>query len=371
MESKLHLPNNFVKDGCGVVLVRADGSKQIGMGHLYRAYLLSNMFRDKLGMRAKLIMRNDLAAEKFLGDRDIETIPLPESITINEEIELLKEITEIEQPLLYVLDVLEQDINKSYVKAVRGFGCPVVAISDDSLRRVIDADIVINGNPNQIGQDYSDTLGKYLLGPMYFLMDQGYENIKVKVPSGYVQKILLTFGGSDHNNLLFRVLDTLEGMKRKLSVLIIASEGSGYVDRLQKYIKQSNIPCELFVGVSSLVPFWEQCDLAITAAGNTLFERIAARLPGATLCQLDRQMEIADRFESLDVNINLGSGQNVSDDILSKRIADFIDNRELHHLQYLKSPQIIDGKGLRRFISEVQSLLNIYQDGLRETDKTI
>ncbi len=84
MESKLHLPNNFVKDGCGVVLVRADGSKQIGMGHLYRAYLLSNMFRDKLGMRAKLIMRNGLAAEKFLGDRDIDTIPVPESITINE-----------------------------------------------------------------------------------------------------------------------------------------------------------------------------------------------------------------------------------------------------------------------------------------------
>jgi spore coat polysaccharide biosynthesis predicted glycosyltransferase SpsG len=123
--------------------------------------------------------------------------------------------------------------------------------------------------------------------------------------------------------------------------------------------------------MKSLIPFWGQCDVAITAAGNTLFERIATRLPGATLCQLERQVEIADRFESLGVNLNLGFGPVISDDILRKRITDFIDNRKLQRLQYQKSPEIVDGRGLERFGNEIKRLLEGHCNELRKTGKGI
>lgn len=352
-------------------LIRADGSKSIGLGHISRACLISDMLQQRFGLEPKLVTKKNLSSEYFIRERGIDTILLPEESTVEDEILFFRRFAEKETTSLIVLDVLDHDINISYTKAVRELDCPVIAVTDDSQHRVIDADVIINGNPSQLGQDYSGESGRYLIGAKYFIMDSKYESIEAKEPEGDVKNILLTFGGGDHNNLSFRVLDIIEGMKRKLSVMVVASKASGYVERLQECLKRLTIPTQLFVDVKSLVPFWEQCDIAITAAGNTLFERIATRLPGATLCQLDRQMEIADRFESLDVNINLGSEQNVSDDILSKRIADFIDNRELHHLQYTKSPQIIDGKGLRRFNSEVQSVLETYQDGLRETDKTI
>jgi len=352
-------------------LIRADGSKSIGLGHISRACLVSDMLQQRFGLEPKLVTKKNLSSGYFISEREIDTILLPEESTVEDEILFFRRFVGKESPSLFVLDVLDHDVNISYTKAVRELGCPVIAVTDDSQHRVIDVDVIINGNPSQLGQDYSGEPGRYLIGPKYFVMDSKYENIEAKEPEGDVKNILLTVGGSDHNNLLFRILDIIERMKRELSVMVVVSKASGYVDRLQEYLKQLTIHTQLFVDVKSLVSFWEQCDIAITAAGNTLFERIATRLPGATLCQLDRQMEIADNFESLEVNVNLGSAQNVSDDILSKRIADFIDNRELHHLQYMKSPQIIDGKGLRRFNSEVQSVLEIYQDGLRETDKTI
>lgn len=352
-----------------IVFIRADGSKSIGLGHISRACLVSNMLQKSFGLKPKLVTKKDPSTECFIRQRGIDTILLSESFSEKEEIELLLQITETEKPSLFVLDVLEQDINTSYMKAIRKLDCPVIAIIDDSNHRVIDADVIINGNPKQLGQNYSGESGRYLLGPLYFLMDSAYGSVKVRKPEGDIKKILLTFGGGDHNNLLFRVLDTLEKMKRSLSVLVITSKASAYVGRLQEYLKQLTIPSELFVDVSSLVSFWEQCDLAITAAGNTLFERIATRLPGATLCQLDRQMEIANCFESLDVNMNLGFGRNVSDDILRKRITDFIDNNELHHLQYQKSQKVVDGKGLDRLNNEIQSLLRAHYDELRRTDK--
>ena len=352
-------------------LIRADGSKTIGLGHISRACLVSNMLQQRFGLEPKLVTKKNLSSEYFIREREIDTILLPEESTVEDEILFFRRFVGKETPSLIVLDVLDNDTNISYTKAVRELECPVIAVTDDSQHRVIDADVIINGNPSQLGQDYSGVSGRYLIGPKYFIMDSKYENIEAKEPEGDVKSILLTVGGSDHNDLLFRILDIIERMKRELSVMIIVSKASGYVDHLQEYLKRLTMHTQLFVDVKSLVSFWEQCDIAITAAGNTLFERIATRLPGATLCQLDRQMEIADNFESLGVNVNLGSEQNVSGDILSKQIADFIENREQHHLQYMKSPQIIDGRGLRRFNSEVQSVLEIYQDGLRETDKTI
>jgi UDP-2,4-diacetamido-2,4,6-trideoxy-beta-L-altropyranose hydrolase len=353
-----------------VVLIRADGNKSVGMGHLSRACLISNMLRGRFALNPKLITKRNQSVEYFIRQRGVETILLPESISEGEEIELLSQIAETEKPLLFVLDVLEQDINTSYMKAVKISGCPVIAITDDSNHRVIDADLIINGNPNQLDQDYSRESGRYLLGPMFFLMDSAYGNIEVKEPGGDIERILLTFGGSDHNNLLFRVLNSLEKMNRKLSVLVITSKASEYVERLQEYLKQLTIPTECFVDVDSLAPFWERCDLAITAAGNTLFERIAVRLPGATLCQLYRQMEIADYFESLYVNVNLGFGQNISDHVLYKRISDFIDDNKRHRLQYQETQKVLDGNGLNRLKNEVQSLLKVYYDELRRTGRT-
>ena len=50
--------------------------------------------------------------------------------------------------------------------------------------------------------------------------------------------------------------------------------------------------------------------------GNTLFERITSGTPGATLCQLERQNQIAYNFEEIGCNINLGIWNKVNSSII-------------------------------------------------------
>jgi spore coat polysaccharide biosynthesis predicted glycosyltransferase SpsG len=343
-----------------VVLIRADGSKAIGMGHLNRACLLANMLKERFGLLTKVVMKDDSAAKVFLHQHaleELEVITLPSYISVVQEISMLIGHMEKEKASLLIVDILEQETNPEYLKSVRGYGCPVVAITDDSQRRELDADITVNGNPAQIGQDYSDKAGRYLLGPMYFLMDPIYGRIKVKEPDGNVKKILLTLGGSDHNNLLFRILDALEKKAGQISVLIVTSMATGYLNQLENHLKALSISSELFVDVNTLAPLWGKCDLAVTAGGNTLFERIASRLPGATICQLERQMKIADCFQSLGVNFNLGFGPDLSEETLVNKISEFLSDRELHVMEYQKSPEIIDGQGLNRLADEMKILL--------------
>ena len=222
-------------------------------------------------------------------------------------------------------------------------------------RREIGADIVLNGNPCQSEHDYSGVPGRYLVGPRYFLMDPGYGSAAVRPPKKDVKNILLTVGGSDHNDLLFTLLRAFESFGDPYHVKIFSTSSTGYAERLKARLLTSSLSHELFLDVKSLAPFWAGCDAAVTAGGNTLFERIATRLPGATLCQLELQMKIAGAFERMGVNLNLGFGPDIDEGALARKLKLFLNDFDARASQYEKAADIIDGRGLEHLMQAVDT----------------
>jgi spore coat polysaccharide biosynthesis predicted glycosyltransferase SpsG len=348
-----------IRNKSRVVLIRADGSKQIGMGHLYRASLLAGMLFQRFGLEAKVIVRKNDAASKFLSSHRLTAESLDAQLSVDSEIDTLNRMIMCDNPALVVFDLLTMEDESDYLAGINHNGIPLIAITDDSRHRVLAADIVLNGNPNQVGQDYSPESGRYLLGHKYFIMDPNNGQTMAKRPNGQVKDILLTFGGSDHNDLIFKVLAAFE-MVPQLSILrlkMVVSSACGYIDRLRERLKRYGLNVELLIDLNGLAPLWPQVDLAVTAGGNTLFERIASRIPGATVCQLQRQMEIADKFTEMGVNVNLGYGPELSELELANRLAAFISDKNNHAQQYDRAPEIIDGRGLNRLGDAIEKLL--------------
>lgn len=342
-----------------IALIRADGSKQIGMGHLYRAALLAGMLRQRFGFEPKIIIRDNAVANEFLESRKLKVESIGSRLSISSEIDILNKMIERDKPSLIIFDLLIQEENHDYLPAIEHRGSLLIAITDDSNYRELAADLVINGNPNQIGNDYSEKSGHYLIGPKYFLMDPENGRINIKRPDGKANDILLTFGGSDINNLAYKSLAALEMIVQRssLKIVLVVSSVCGYLEDLKDRINRSNLTIELLVDIDGFAPLWQKVDLAITAGGNTLFERIASRMPGATICQLERQMEIADKFSVLGVNINLGFGPELSETQLANRLEAFIIDRRTHIKQYERAPEVTDGQGLNRFGDELERLL--------------
>jgi spore coat polysaccharide biosynthesis predicted glycosyltransferase SpsG len=318
------------------------------MGHINRCSLVAKMLAERFGFKSKLVMKRDALGEPFARSRGLEVLAF-DAPTMKEEIEFLQVLAFEDSPALFVLDVLKDDTDAFYMDCVHKFMCPVVAITDDSFQRVIDAELVINANPLQVGQDYSAEKGRYLLGPPYFLMDQTYAKVHTRRPDGNVKKILVTLGASDHNDIVFKLLDALKNVSGDFEVLLIASSASGYLHRLRKFLNGYTRRLDLRVDAPTLVPFWQQADIAITAGGNTLFERIAACVPGATLCQLPRQMEVADKFEAMGLNVNLGFGPTIDSAVLQSGIERFLKDITAHVRHFELAPRVVDGRGLERF----------------------
>lgn len=339
-----------------LILIRADGSKTIGMGHLNRASLIATNFSAK-GYKTKIVMKDDINGKRYLSNREVSLQSIPQSISIKDELKVIYNLIISESSCIFILDVLYHEKYQAMISNLAKEDCLSFVITDESEKTTIEADIVLNGNPRQLDYDHTDSPGIYLMGPKYFIMDSSYKQIKVEPPKEKIKTLLLSVGGADQHGLLFSILNALEKLNTGINIKVISSEASGYIDKLKPYLNDLSISTELYIDVESLAPFWSACDLAITAGGNTLFERIATRLPGATVCQLERQMEIANAFEDLGVNYNVGYGPELSDKILFERMESFLDNTELHRTQYLNAPRVTDGLGLTLFGKEIELLL--------------
>ena len=336
------------------MLIRADGSKNIGMGHLNRVALIASEFSERT-YNPVIMMKDDVNGEKFLSNKGVQYQCFSKHISVGDELKAVYDQILAKLPCIFLMDILYHDEYQDMLKRLIKEECLSIVITDECKKTDIKADIVINGNPHQLDYDHIVSPGHYLMGPEYFIMDSIYEKIKIAPPSVKDNlKILITVGGSDHNDLLFLILEALEMINVKFSLSLFVTSVTGYMKKLISFLDKSKLAIELNVDESTLAPFWGTCDLAITAGGNTLLERIASRLPGATVCQLDRQMAIANYFEKLGVNVNVGLGVELSLTTLSERIEAFICDVHLHETQYVNSQTITSGKGLSYLLEAIE-----------------
>jgi UDP-2,4-diacetamido-2,4,6-trideoxy-beta-L-altropyranose hydrolase len=338
--------------GKRTVLVRADGSKSLGMGHLSRACLVVDAFAAR-GYDVRLLVKRNSDAASFLESRKMVPDFLPEDISLQAEFDLI--MGRLFPTLgLLVTDVLNHRDYSRLFRELRREHCISAVIFDDESSACIDADIALNGSPSQSPEPYSDCVCRYLIGPRYFIMDPRYKDLSVAPPRSLVRDVFITVGGSDHHNLLFKLLRAFDRFGDAYRITIASTTTTGYTGQLADVLGRVCFPVALHLDAPSLLSFWSKADVAITAGGNTLFERIATRLPGATLCQLGLQMKHAESFERLGVNINLGYGPDLDHDVLGTKLERFLNDSVEHKEQYTRASDLVDARGLEYFIAALE-----------------
>lgn len=343
------------------ILYRANASKHIGMGHISRGMLLSHYLRSLEDIHPTFLIDEDSSISLYLKNFEFEFVKIRPSSNWQaevKEIQLAKNEGKLNLTFdIAFIDILDFDQHPGYIDYYKSFCKSVIAITDDSFPRPMNADLIINGNPMQTLDFYRDHT-KYLLGPRYFIMDKKYSLVQAKnlIPSDLDdQTWLLTLGGSDHNDLIFRTLRAFERLSKCPRLLIAITSVSGYVERLKECLANSKLNSEVILDRVGLRSLWDQVDFAITAGGNTLFERIASGTPGATICQLKRQNEIANAFQKAGVNLNLGLALDLNDEELFKGICELTTQGNYPIPQFTQLRNAVDGKGLIRICSELKT----------------
>lgn len=325
------------------VYIRADGSENMGLGHLIRCLSLTHMLRPQFGVT--FVCRD--IPDFFVNELDKSSIRL---LKIEREQTFFDRL---KRGSMVVLDGYQFDA--AYQKTLKNLGSKLVCI-DDIYDREFFADLIINHAPGVREEDYNARpQTRFALGPEYALLRPGFLQQARKSENEEPDRlrsretVLICFGGSDVRNLTGRVLDLVLKMSAFKRIIVVT--GAAYTHVLDaKVVKDSRVEHYHGVDEQTMLELMSQAYLAIVPSSGVLFEALAAGCVVISGYYTENQKQNYSGFLNLEAMIGAHTFQ---DSELAAALHRF------EHGQYEVKRNIIDGESreriLRKFIQLAES----------------
>ena len=105
--------------------------------------------------------------------------------------------------------------------------------------------------------------------------------------------------------------------------------------------------------VAEMVPLMQQCDLALSAGGTTLYELCAVGVPRLTYVLASNQREIVEEMSRQEQAVNLGPISELHAEAVVQTVAELIGNFEKRERMSRKGRELVDGRGADRVVKAV------------------
>lgn len=331
------------------IVLRADGSSTIGMGHVMRCLAFFEMLKDRANF-SFVMFSPDSAVRSLISGYNIPII----------ELENQTETGYVKKADALVLDGYWYD--NEYIRKVKE-ATKVIQI-DDYAGTEFFSDIVIN---HALGADYGKSVfrNKCLLlsGSNYALLRNEFltaaQEKRVFFDSGFVT---ISMGGADPSNYTLKLIKALvpgEFVFKKINVIVGPLNSNE--STLRSWMQNNpEVAVEIHKGLDAtqMVALLKQTGLLICPASTTVYEAAAAKVPVACFISAANQEGIyKGLLESGSVEA-MGALEDMSDETLKAKLKQaFIRYDELVE-KAKRHEKLIDGKSANRIKEAVLSLWN-------------
>lgn len=256
-----------------VVFVVA-GYPAIGMGHIFRALMLAHEITSHK-ITFVCTRESELAVES-VARKDYRVVRQGDEDLADTVLSL--------RPDLVVNDIL--DTRAAYMERLAAGGVRCVNFEDEGPGAAL-ADLVINAL-----YESSESTDRVRCGPDYFCLRDEFLNARRNPLRPEVRTVLLTFGGTDHDDATRRVLDIIEPICRAygISIRVVAGPGYAHKEKMEAHVRQLENPLLEFTWATNVMSrMMEGADLAICSAGRTVYELAHMRVPAMVLAHHERE----------------------------------------------------------------------------------
>ncbi|MCW4629255.1 MULTISPECIES: UDP-2,4-diacetamido-2,4,6-trideoxy-beta-L-altropyranose hydrolase [Marinomonas] len=261
------------------LLVRADASVEIGMGHRVRSQALIHAFHA-LGWQCQFAVAQRHAS-----------FASPDDILIEDEVAFLAVAQQADLVILDHYGYSAADIRRLYQHQ------PNLLVLDDMNDR---GDFPARWLLNPLEQNYSTLVEKPLTGSQYALLRPAFQQSSIDQPrTKRADKLLITLGGTDPLALTLPIVQSLLTAGFAIDNLqVLLGANAKQADQVEAFCAAHQIAVER--GVSDVTPLMKRAKMAISAAGGTLFELACMGVPTVFAQVADNQTR------SLEQHIPLG-----------------------------------------------------------------
>ena len=338
----------------GLLLIRTDAGASVGYGHAVRCLALAQAWKQAGGhpvfamAQTHEFIRERIASEAF-SICTVDAGPgTPEDAAATAAF-----VQKIGARWL-VIDGYH--FGGSFARNAATEACRTLRVDDLGSRDNYSADIVLNQNIHA-HPDLYPGLGRatlLLLGPRYALVRKEFQ-IKTEVHRknpAVASKILVTCGGTDQSDLLVRIVEALSAVSADFAVRIV-SGGSGlsFERRLSARLRgKVSIECN----VSEMKPLMTWADLAISAAGSTLWELCSTGLPSILIDVAENQRPLAQELHRLGAALHVPL-QRASSRGIGEAIEFLLHAQRRREQMSLQARALVDGRGAPRVVAAMRS----------------
>ena len=195
-------------------------------------------------------------------------------------------------------------LDAHWERAMRGT-CLRMMVIDDLADRPHDCDLLLDQSLGRGAADYAGLIpaaATALTGPRYALLRPEFARLRAESlarrTKPKLERLLVTLGGVDKDNVTTRVLDAIAASRlpQAVRVTVVMGPCAPWLDTVRARAAQMRHPTEVLVGVRDMARLMTDCDLAIGAGGTTTWERCALGLPSFTMVLARNQMWVAKQL---------------------------------------------------------------------------
>lgn len=311
------------------LIYRLIGNEDAGTGHVYRGITIADhTFENDILFAVD--STEDLAIEKLdESNYNYRTFDSEKSFF---------QYVESTNPDVVVNDIL--DTSAEYIKSLKQYS-PRVITFEDLGTGTDHADAVINAL-----YEHSNPPKKHYFGFQYFCLrnEFRYATPLKEIPS--VERIMISFGGTDENNLTAKALRALSNLNQEIHFDVVL--GIGYTEQKSIDSIVSSYPPNAHISINqdirSMAEHMEQADLLITSNGRTLYEAASLNVPVISIAQNHREQKHPYAHISQGV-LFMGQADYVTEENILTAVNDYIQERDKRETmrEALEEHNIING----------------------------
>ncbi len=348
-----------------IIAIRTNGGGAgIGLGHLMRCLSLADELK-KQGAQVYFVSKDYKAGNDLLKSRGYEVKTIEPNAFEDED---LKQGA----PLLKSADLIITDsyeIGTYYLQKLKQLKTPIASLDDlygNPNLTTIPSDIIINPNPYAKKSDYKNKTSKdttLLVGNKYTPLREEFSKATQakRILNRDVESILITMGGEDKEDNTKKIMQTIEALPSNLKIAVILGAANTHKQQLETYSKTLKNKYQIIQNVPRISEYMLNCDIAITAAGSTVWELCAAGTPFIAIQVADNQQGIIDYIKKSKIGLAIGYPTKQGLEELLRQLQILIKDFKLREKLSAKAKRIIDGKGAQRLAKELLDYLKQHE----------
>lgn len=331
----------------GHLVFGAECGTEIGTGHVMRCLALAQSWKRSGGNVTFLLPEGSPAIEQRIRNEDCLLEALPRDQFGNAVVNRMLHYN----PRVAVLDGYNFGAREQQTLSKGGLA--VLTLDDYGHATEYPVRWVLNQNASARPEIYSQRAdsAQLLLGPAYALLRHEFLrwlNWKRSI-SQKADKIFVTIGGSDPDNLSLRILESLATLGRdELQVVLAVGSSNPHLQDLESAVRRLRVTVRIVQNAVDMPALMAWADVAISGAGGTSYELCYMGLPSLLFVIAGNQRSGADELSRLSVAVHAGAAREFDEEKFVEQLRCLINSYDQRHAMSERARALVDGLGADR-----------------------